>query len=80
VSLASNCQTHHQIQIIRCRRQSKLGYTNTIYIALSYKRIPYTEVAYINCLANSSSIFAGKTPVPNSGTLSGHQSTDKKPY
>ena len=38
------------------------------------------EVAYTNYLAGSLNIYIGKTPVPNSGALSGHLSIDKKPY
>ena len=38
------------------------------------------EVAYTNCLAGSLNIYIGKTPVPDSSTLSGHLSVDKKPY
>ena len=41
--------------------------TNTIYIALSCKRTPRIEVAYINCLIGSLNISVGKTPVPSSG-------------
>ena len=37
------------------------------------------EVAYTNCFAGSSNIYAGKTPVPDFSTLSGHLSVDKKP-
>ena len=55
-------------------------YTNTIYIALNYRRILYTEVAYTNCLTGSLNIYIGKTPVFNSNTLSSHPSTDKKLY
>ena len=55
-------------------------YTNTIYIALSYRYTLYIEVAYINCLAGSLNIYIGKTPVPNSSVLSGHPSINKKPY
>ena len=55
-------------------------YTDIIYIALSYRRTLYTEVAYTNCFAGSLNIYIGKTPVPNSGTPSGHLSADKKPY
>ena len=55
-------------------------YTNIIYIALNYRRTPYTEVAYINCLTSSSNIYTGKTLVPNSGTLSSHLSADGKLY
>ena len=80
MSLASNCQVYHQIRIVRCRRQSGLVYTNTTHVALSYRRTSCIEVAYTNCLAGSSNIYAGKTPVPNSGAPSGHLSADKKPY
>ena len=38
------------------------------------------EVAHTNCLAGSSNIYTGKTPVPNSSTLSNHPSADRKPY
>jgi hypothetical protein len=38
------------------------------------------EIAYTNCLANSLNIYIGKTPVPNSSTLSGYLSTDGKLY
>ena len=55
-------------------------YTNIIYITLSYRRTPRTEVAYINCFASSLNIYAGKTPVPNSSTPSGYLSADKKLY
>ena len=54
--------------------------TNAIYIALSYKRTPRTEVAYTNYLAGSLNIYIGKTPVSNSGALSGHLSADRKLY
>ena len=55
-------------------------YTNTIYIALSYRRTLYIEVAYTNYLTSSLNIYAGKTLVPNSGALFNHPSADKKPY
>ena len=55
-------------------------YTNIIYIALSYRRTLYTEVAYTNCLAGSLSIYIGKTLVSNSSALFGHLSIDRKPY
>ena len=55
-------------------------YTNIIYIALSYKRILYTKVTYINYLAGSSNIYTGKTLVPNSSTPSSYPSIDRKPY
>ena len=55
-------------------------YTDAIYIALNYRRILYTEVAYTNCLTGSLNTYISKTPVPNSGALSSHPSTDRKPY
>ena len=55
-------------------------YTDTIHITLSYRRTLYTEIAYTNYLASSLNIYIGKTPVPNSGTLSSYPSADKKPY
>ena len=55
-------------------------YTNTIYIALSYKRTPRTEVTYTNCFASSLNIYVDKTLVPNFSTPSSHLSADKKPY
>ena len=55
-------------------------YTNTIYITLSYRRTLYTEIAYTNYLISNLNIYTGKTPVPNSSTLSGHLSTNKKLY
>ena len=55
-------------------------YTNTIYIALSYRRTLYTEIAYTNCLTDSLNIYIGKTLVFNSSTLSSHPSADKKLY
>jgi hypothetical protein len=54
--------------------------TNAIYIALSYKRTPRTEVAYTNCLASSLNIFIGKTPVPSSSILFAYLSANRKPY
>ena len=55
-------------------------YTDIIYIALSYRRILYTEVAYINCLTGSSNIYISKTLVFNFSAPSGHLSIDKKLY
>ena len=55
-------------------------YTDTIYITLNYRRTLYTEVAYINYFTSSLNIYIGKTPVPNSSTLSSHLSADGKPY
>ena len=54
--------------------------TNAIYVALSYKRIPRTGVAYTNCLTSSSNIYIGKTPVFNFSALFSHPSMDRKPY
>ena len=55
-------------------------YTNIIYITLSYRHTPHTEVAHINCLAGSLNIYIGKTLVPNSGVLSSYPSIDGKLY
>ena len=66
--------------MVGCRRQSGLVYTDVMHVALSYRRTLYIEVAYINCFAGSLNIYAGKTPVSNSGALSGHPSVDEKPY
>ena len=54
--------------------------TNTIHVALNYKRILYIEVAYTSYLAGSLNIFIGKTPVPNSGTLFTYLSINRKLY
>ena len=54
--------------------------TNTIYIALSYKRTPRTEVAYTNCLIGSLNISIGKTLVPSSGVPFTHPSIGRKLY
>ena len=43
--------------------------TNIIYITLSYKRTPYTGVAYTSYLTSSLNISIGKTLVPNSSVL-----------
>jgi hypothetical protein len=55
-------------------------YTNTIYVALSYKRTPRTEVAYTNYLISSLNIFIGKTPVPSSSVLFAYPSIGRKLY
>ena len=55
-------------------------YTYITSVALSYKHIPCTEVAYINCLTSSSDIYIGKTPVPDSGAPSAYPSIGKKLY
>jgi hypothetical protein len=54
--------------------------TNIIYIALSYKRTPYTGVAYTNYLTSSLNISVGKTPVPSSGVLFTYLFIGKRPY
>jgi len=54
--------------------------TDTIYIALSCKRTPRTEVAYTNCLVGSLNISVGKTLVPNSSVLFTHPSIGRKLY
>ena len=54
--------------------------TNTIYAALSYKRTPYTEVAYTNCLIGSLNTSIGKTPVPSSSVPFTYLSIGGKPY
>ena len=55
-------------------------HTDATNAALSYKRIPRTEVAYTNCLASSLNIFADKTLVPSSGALFAYPSIDRKLY
>jgi hypothetical protein len=54
--------------------------TNTIYIALSYKYTPRTEVAYTNYLIGSLNTSIGKTLVPSSSVLFIHPSIGRKPY
>ena len=54
--------------------------TNTIYITLSYKRTPYTEVAYTNYLVSSLNISVGKTLVPSSSVLFTYLSIGRKLY
>ena len=54
--------------------------TNTIYIALSYKYTPRTEVAHTSCLASSLNTFIGKTPVPSSNILFTHLFINRKLY
>jgi len=54
--------------------------TNAIYIALSCKRTPRTEVAYTNCLVGSLNISIGKTLVPSSSVPFAHPSAGGKPY
>ena len=54
--------------------------TNTINIALSYKRTLRTEVAYTNYLTGSLNTFIDKTPVPSSSVLFTYLSADRKLY
>ena len=53
---------------------------NTIYIALSYKRTPRTEVAYTNYLISSLNTSIGKTLVPSSSVLFIYPSVGRKLY
>jgi hypothetical protein len=55
-------------------------HTNITNAALSYKRIPYTEVAHTNYLTSSLNIFADKTPIPSFGALFAYLSIYKKLY
>ena len=55
-------------------------YTYATSVTLSYRRIPRTEAAYISYLISSLNIYAGKTPVPDSGAPFAYPSTDRKPY
>jgi hypothetical protein len=55
-------------------------YTNITNTTLSYKRTPYTEVAYTNCLAGSLNIFTDKTLVPSSSVLFTYLFIDRKLY
>ena len=54
--------------------------TNIIYIALSYKRTLYIEVAYTSYLISSLNIFIYKTLVPSSGILFTYLFIDRKLY
>ena len=54
--------------------------TNIIYIALSYKRTLYIEVAYTNYLTSSLNISIGKTLVPSSSVLFTYLSIGRKLY
>jgi hypothetical protein len=55
-------------------------HTNAINAALSYKRIPRTEVAYTNCLTSSLNTFIDKTLVPSFSALFAYPSIDRKLY
>ena len=54
--------------------------TNIIYIALSYKHIPRTGVAYTSCLTSSLNISVGNTLVPSSSVLFTYLFTSRKLY
>ena len=54
--------------------------TNIIYIALSCKCTPHTEVAYTNYLISSLNISIGKTLVPSSSVPFAYLSIGRKPY
>ena len=54
--------------------------TNIIYITLSYKRTPHTEIAYTSYLTSSLNISTGKTSVSNSSVSFTHLFTGGKPY
>ena len=54
--------------------------TNIIYIALSYKRTLYIEVAYTNYLISSLNISIGKTLVSNSSVPFAYLSIGRKLY
>ena len=49
-------------------------------VALSYKRILYTEVAHTNCFTSSLNIYIGRTPVPDFGAPFAHLFVGRKPY
>ena len=55
-------------------------HTYIISITLSYKRIPYTEVARTNYFSSSLNIFVDKTLVPSSIVPFTYLSIGKKPY
>ena len=55
-------------------------YIYTINIALSYKCILHTEVAYTNYLASSLDIYIGRTLVPDFGALFTHLFADRRLY
>jgi len=55
-------------------------YTDAINIALNYKYILYTEVAYTNCFTSSLNIYISKTPVPSFCILFTYLFINKKSY
>ena len=54
--------------------------TNIIYIALSCKHTPHTEVAHTNYLISSLNTSVGKTLVPSSSVLFTYLSIGRKLY
>ena len=54
--------------------------SNIIYITLSYKYTPRTEVTYTNYLISSLNISIGKTLVPSSSVLFTYISIGRKLY
>jgi hypothetical protein len=54
--------------------------TDVMYVALSYKCTPRTEVAYTNCLVSSLNISVGKTLVPSSSVPFVYPSIGRKLY
>jgi hypothetical protein len=54
--------------------------TNIINTALSYKRIPYTEVARTNYLTSSLNTFVDKTLVPSFSAPFTYLSINRKLY
>ena len=66
--------------MVNCYKQSRLVYTNIIYIVLNYRYTLCIKIAYTNCLTGSLNIYTGKTLVFNFSTLSSHPSIDKKLY
>jgi hypothetical protein len=55
-------------------------HTNAINTALSYKRIPRTEVAYTNYLTSSLNTFIDIIPVPSFSAPFTYPSIDRKLY
>jgi len=51
-----------------------------MYITLSCKRTPRTEVAHTNCLIGSLNTSVGKTPVPSSSVPFTYPSVGRKLY
>ena len=55
-------------------------HTDIINTTLSYKRTPYTEVAYTNYFTSSSNTFIDKTLVPSFSALFAYLSINRKLY